>query len=66
MKLYFIKGDSQENWGAMALTLKPGAAPGDVIKWTENGGEWKNTSKQNFDSWCKKNKEVKPAADGSK
>ncbi len=53
MTLYFIKGDSQENWGAMKLTLKKDGSPTAVIKRAEADG-WKAVTSQVFNAWRKK------------
>ena len=53
MTLYFIKGDSQENWGAMKLTLKANASPKVVIEHAEKDG-WKSVTSQVFNAWRKK------------
>jgi len=51
--LYFIKGDSQENWGAMKLTLSKGANVSRVIWQTSQDG-WTCVGAKEFNAWQKK------------
>jgi hypothetical protein len=53
MSLYFIKGESAENWGAMKLTLKKNGNVTAVIQHAENEG-WKCVTPQAFNAWRKK------------
>jgi hypothetical protein len=53
MSLYFIKGDSSENWGAMKLTLKKGGNATAVIEHAEKDG-WKAVTAKAFNAWRKK------------
>lgn len=52
--LHFIKGDSQENWGAMKLTLKKNANVSRLIWQTSQDG-WTCVSAKEFNAWRKKN-----------
>lgn len=54
MSLYFIKGNSSENWGAMKLTLKPNGNVTAVIEHAEKEG-WKCVTPSVFNAWRKKN-----------
>jgi hypothetical protein len=51
--LYFIKGDSAENWGAMKLTLKKNANGSRVIWQTSQDG-WTCVTVREFSAWRKK------------
>jgi hypothetical protein len=51
--LYFIKGDSQENWGAMKLTLTKGANVSRVI-WQNSQDGWTCVGAKEFNAWRKK------------
>lgn len=48
--LYFIKGDSPKNWGAMKLKLTKGASPSAVIAGMEKYG-WKCVTVSAFNAW---------------
>jgi len=52
--LYFIKGDSPKNWGAMKLKLTKGASPSAVIAGMEKDG-WKSVTVSAFNAWRKQN-----------
>lgn len=52
--LYFIKGDSPKNWGAMKLKLTKGASPSVVIAGMEKDG-WKCVTVSVFNAWRKQN-----------
>jgi len=47
--LYFIKGDSPKNWGAMKLKLTKGASPSAVIAGMEKDG-WKSVTVSAFNA----------------
>jgi hypothetical protein len=50
--LYFIRGDNQENWGAMKLRLTKDASPSAVIAGMEKNG-WKCVTSAVFNAWCR-------------
>ena len=52
--LYFIKGASPKNWGAMKLKLTKGASPSAVIAGMEKDG-WKSVTVSAFNAWRKQN-----------
>lgn len=58
--LYFIKGNSPENWGAMKLKLTKSASPSAVIAGMEKDG-WKCVTAFVFNAWRKKNS--RPSSD---
>ena len=59
--LYFIKGDSPKNWGAMKLKLTKGASPSAVIAGMEKDG-WKCVTVSAFNAWRKQNSRPTPRA----
>lgn len=51
--LYFIKGDSAENWGAMKLTLKKNGNASRAI-WQAAQDGWTCVGAREFNAWRKK------------
>lgn len=51
--LYFIKGDSAENWGAMKLTLKKNASVSRLV-WQAAQDGWTCVGAREFNAWRKK------------
>jgi hypothetical protein len=59
--LYFIKGDSCENWGAMKMKLTTNASPSKVISAMEKDG-WRSVTVSTFNAWRKQNSRPTPRA----